>query len=153
MTKTTYEIIPFNAEACDKLRKTLHGFEIDTDSETYVKAMSQYPNTAFCSVGSDGSVLAAAGIMPLWKGVGEAWVLAPPSTNEHFGLYLHRAVTTYLDRIVKEYQLHRVQSAVLCDFITSHRWIKRLGFMKEGPLYCYGPDKRTFYRYAKIYPY
>ena len=152
MTRLTYEIQPFTVEACKKLLETIPSFVIDGDPEKYVQTISQFPNTCYCAVASDGSVLGAGGIMPLWKGVGEGWVLVPPSTNEFYGLGLHKNTLAVLARIVEEYKFHRVQTAVKYDFITGHRWAKRLGFINEGPLYRYGPDQHTYYRYAKLYP-
>lgn len=152
MMQKEYEIVPFTVEACRQLLKDLPTFVIDAEPENYVKAISQFPNTAFCAIRHDGAVLGAGGIMPIWKGVGEGWVLVPPSTNASYGLGLHKTAVSLLSRIVEEYKLHRVQTAVKYDFITGHRWAKRLGFVNEGPLYRYGPDQHTYYRYAKLYP-
>jgi hypothetical protein len=96
----------------------------------------------------DGEVAICAGVVILWPGVGEAWIAAAPLVYQ-YPLFLHRNVTRMLDRIIAEYNLHRVQAIVTHDFVRGQRWIERIGFKREGMLTQYLPDKTDCIRYAR----
>jgi hypothetical protein len=102
---------------------------------------------AYTMIAPEG-IVGCGGIMKLWKGVGDAWVLATPL----FKLYpkeVTSVVKTHLNTIIYNMRFERVQAIVKKDFEVGHRWIKRLGFHEEGPLdkYFGGID---FVRYAII---
>lgn len=97
----------------------------------------------------DGRPIACAGIVFLWKGVGEAWTLTSPLVEQHRKSF-HRAVVTMLDQTQTHRRLHRVQTAVHEGFEVSQFWLERLGFACEGAMVDYGPDRETYLRYARV---
>lgn len=96
----------------------------------------------------DDVIIGCAGVMKLWKGVGDAWMLATPLVQTHPKL-VSKTVKKKLNEIIQDMRFERVQGIVRKDFEAGHRWIKWLGFHEEGPLdrYFGGLD---FIRYALI---
>lgn len=109
-----------------------------------------------CDIGTcvtvmeDGLPIAAAGVVPQWKGVGELWALLSENTRDR-PIKLCKVTAKIIEIIQQEGNYHRLQAIVLKDFTSSIRWMKHLGFQCEGLLRQYGVDKRDFYRFARIY--
>lgn len=113
------------------------------DNPAYAKALN-VPGKSFTAM--DGErVLAIAGVIPIWKGRGEAWALLGGDIRRHF-LAIHHAVARFLDVC----ELTRIEAAVDADFPQGRAWVERLGFTYEGPLAKYTPDGRDCLRYARI---
>lgn len=98
----------------------------------------------------DGIPIGTCGIVPLHKGVGEAWAYLTDEAKKH-RFTLHRSVVRGLEQLRLRGNFHRVQTNVLYDFKAGHIWAERLGFIKEGPLFAFGPNRETFMRYAKVW--
>jgi len=93
-------------------------------------------------------LVASGGVIPLWKGVGEAWVV----TSELVKTYpIMFAKTTWrkLYEIINSNGIERVQTTIHKNHITSQRWAERMGFENEGLMkkFLGGED---YYRYALI---
>jgi hypothetical protein len=131
----------------------------DVGASAILASSQEYlDNLAGCSVAisafKDEVFLGCAGIGLLWPGVAEAWMLLTPeidglTTHERgiVGLRIARGIR----RTVKEYRLHRLQTAVLRGDDRARGFIKWLGFEYEGDMVCYGPDGSTYMRYSKLW--
>ena len=103
-----------------------------------------------CYSAFDGEELVGCGgIGLMWNGVGGAWLILASSVSR-FPLSLHRWCSRFLDKMILEHHLHRVQTEIPYDHPRSERWIERLKFRYEGLMPCYGPDRSWFKRYARI---
>ncbi len=100
------------------------------------------------SMVESGRVLAMAGVMPLWKGVGEAWSLMTPEALQH-GTALHLKAVKVLKSLFNQ-GWWRIQTTVRADFGEGLRWAERLGFKDEGLMEKYGPDSKDYIRYARV---
>jgi len=98
---------------------------------------------------SDRGIVGIAGVYLMWKGVGEAWAITT-KLIEKYPKAAHRATKDVLETLQRNKRLHRVQCAVLEDHPTSHEWVKRLGFKREGKMVAYGPSRENFIRYARV---
>ncbi len=107
------------------------------------------PGPAMSLADEAGAILGAAGIVPLWNGVGNAWVYASDALRARpFGL--HRCIARGLALAIEHFGFHRVQLSVHREFARSQRWVERLGFRFEGEMRGYGPNGDTYWRYAKV---
>lgn len=107
------------------------------------------PGPALSFMDPSGAVLGAAGIVPLWRGVGTAWVYASDALRAH-PVAFHRAVSRGLALAERALRLHRVEISVHPQFHQSLRWVERLGFRFEGEMPGYGPNGDGYLRYAKV---
>jgi hypothetical protein len=93
-------------------------------------------------------ILLCAGVMIIWKGLGEAWVVTSPLIHK-YPILSTKGVVYFLNKIIKDNNLERVQAVVQKDHEMANRWIKVLGFKPEGHMPNYRAGK-TFIRYAKV---
>lgn len=141
-------IVPYKPEHFFQIVR--RAYEIQTlkelpDPEFVAKSfMNGWGYTAFIK----DKILLSAGVMKVWEGVGEAWLVASPLIHK-YPLLSTKGIYFYLDRIIKENGLKRVQAVVQKDFHMANRWIQLLGFEYEGEMPNYRAGK-TFIRYAKI---
>jgi len=94
------------------------------------------------------SVLAMAGIVPLWHGVGEAWSLMTPEAIIHIK-ELHDKAKKVLESFFNQ-GWQRIQTTVRADFGQGKNWLEHLGFEDEGTMEKYGPDGKDYVRWARI---
>jgi hypothetical protein len=93
-------------------------------------------------------IIASGGILPLWKGVGEGWIVSSPLVEKYpiaFAKTLWRKMLSLYD----ELGLERLQTLVDAEHIVSQKWLERMGFENEGLMRKY-LNGRDFYRYALI---
>ena len=94
--------------------------------------------------------LCSGGIIPLWDGVAEGWVMASKGVHD-YKIKAASAVKRRLDYLCKNNEVWRLQTAVKEEFTTGVRFAEWLGLKNEGLMTMYGPDKTNYYRMAKIY--
>jgi len=93
--------------------------------------------------------VAAAGVVPMWAGVGQGWLLVAADASVP-AVGLVRAFRYGLADIVAQGGFWRVQADVRTDFPLGQRLLRMLGFAHEGPLRAYGPDGADFVRLAYV---
>jgi len=93
-------------------------------------------------------LIAAAGVVPMWPGVGLGWVLVDKSAPHK--LALARAMRKGVRDIVAEGPFHRVQADVKKSYVQGQKFLKMLGFAPEGPLWAYTSDGEDFVRYSFV---
>ena len=94
--------------------------------------------------------LCSGGIVPLWNGVAEGWVI---SSKRIFKTRIKasRLIKKRTDLLCAANKIWRLQTAVKSNFKTGLRFAEFLGFKNEGLMKAYGPDKTDYYRMARIY--
>jgi len=97
----------------------------------------------------NGHLVGCGGIIPIWDGVAECWLVGGWRLGTH-RLSAVRALTATLARQVKEQQLRRLQAVVRADWDEAVRFVEFLRFEREGLLRGYGPDGSDHYVYARI---
>lgn len=91
-------------------------------------------------------VLAIAGVLPRWQGVGMAWAWLGLGWRRHARV-ITDAVRASLD--VSPYD--RIEAGVRCDYARGHAWMQRLGFELETPLARrWGPDGADYSIYRRL---
>ena len=97
---------------------------------------------------ADGEIVACGGILPLWKGVGEAWVISSELVPK-YPLFFHRTISWMLDHLIEKMKLVRVQTTVHSKHERSIKWVERMGFVNEGLMrkYIAGED---YIRFARV---
>jgi len=105
------------------------------------------PGLAFTGI-AGGTVVGAAGLVPVWPGRAIAWAVLsamPPA--------LFLATTRAVDRFLADQRIGRIEAYVKSDFAAGHRWARLLGFAREGgPLRRFDPDGHDYDIYARLGP-
>ena len=93
-------------------------------------------------------IVAAAGVVPLWNGVGQGWAVVDTSVPQKFAVA--RAMRRGMRDIVRNGPFHRVHADVLADYSKGQKFLKMLGFTHEGPLEAFGPTGADYQRFAFV---
>ena len=131
--------------------------DIREHDQVFFKRIENYPDVlkAYAVMGPayiavhHGQPLAVFGCIPLWSGVGEAWLITDKNLST-IARPFHRVTKKMFDIFMSELQLVRLQVTVHSLNFQAIKWIKTLYFREEGRLQKYGPDGEDFFMYARI---
>lgn len=115
-----------------------------------LKAYEHLTNSDTCKSGVvNGHLIFSAGIVELWPGVGEAWLLASAQIEKH-KVAVARSVKTHFAQIADAYDLHRVQAHMKSDWPELSRWAAFLGMQHEGTIRQMTPLKENYELYSWV---
>jgi hypothetical protein len=89
------------------------------------------------------------GVMPLWDGVGEVWLLLTEEGKKS-SVSLLKDSKWFIEYLLEKEGYHRLQCSIVCEFVSAHRFISACGFVPEGIMADYGPNKEHFTRYVRF---
>jgi|DEB0MinimDraft_3_1074331.scaffolds.fasta_scaffold00946_11 hypothetical protein len=116
----------------------------------YKQRLQQYSQYPHCySALYRGKVACCWGVVPVWGGVAEAWLLTSDIVSIA-PVSLTRGAMRYFDTIVDQMRLFRLQIVVDSRNTLAIRWAEVLHFVREGTLKSFGPDGADYYMYARI---
>ena len=141
------QLIPFKAAHADLFEARWPGsIEGAADPDALLAGETLGPAwTLLC----DGRVIGCGGVMLLWAGVGEGWML-PGTRAQHHRFAMHRAVARMLNEVQTMKRLNRVQTVVHVHYPRSVRWLERLGFENEGLMKKFGLNGDDYWRLARV---
>lgn len=93
--------------------------------------------------------IVCGGVIKYWQGCYEGWVIASSKIN-NYPFEVARTIKKYTDILIKEKEIHRLQTAVLHNFEDGHRFAKFLGMKPEGLMEKYDYMQQDYVRYARI---
>jgi len=120
---------------------------------------ASYKNNRICNYSTKGNAytmfmndkpIFAIGIVILWDGVAEGWVIASQNIFEMKFLSA-KTMKELTDDMCKKNKIKRLQTSVKADFKLGIRFATWLGFKIEGLKKKYGPDGSDYYQLGKIY--
>lgn len=135
-----YKIVPYATEHLFQILG--HPDYIYEQARTYYELGPAY--TGFV----EDRVLVCTGIMRLWPGVGEAWMV-PSSEISQYPLLVMKNLRRIMESLIEALNLERVQANVRVDFPAGRRWVEHLGFKAEGEMRRFH-NGETYVRYARI---
>ena len=143
-------IIPFRAEHLGLLQARkfeAHEMELLGDPANRVREYLR-GGAAYTGI-VKGQVMGCAGIFPLWRGVAEVWMITTDLVSRYPKAF-HQAIANGLEIAGHSMGLWRIQTAVHQNHLVSQKWLRRLGFNREGNMPGYGPDGATYIRMARL---
>ena len=126
-----------------KLMEIDAGFE---DNHIYNYSTEGNAYTMFVN----GKPVFSIGIVILWSGVAEGWVLASQNIFE-LKFLAAKTMKELTDDMCKKNKIKRLQTSVKADFKLGIRFATWLGLEIEGLKKSYGPDGSDYYQLGKIY--
>ena len=115
-------------------------------SEFIDDQMQEY--THYAETIEDGEIMAVMGIIRMWNGVGQGFVVT--SKNYSGGIRYTRAVIAFVNRGMKELNLHRLQTYIDVRWMESARFAELVGLYSECLLRKMSPDGADLFLYARI---
>lgn len=145
------DVVPFSVEHLDlvDIRKIEldNIFSLPGAKERYAM-FAQVSAQAFTFI-VDDVILFCAGIIMLWPGVADIWMIPSEHTKKHEFLF-YRTVRGYLSVLPETFKLHRLQTTSYDD--TFHeKWMTKLRFKKEGVMHKYLHNKNNMVVYARTF--
>ena len=101
------------------------------------------------SVWDENCIIASGGIIQMWPGVGEAWMMMGDDF-EDYAQVIYRTCLRTIRTAEKVFGMKRIQAAVLASEPQFVAWAISLGWQKEGLMRKWGPDGSDFYMMARI---
>jgi len=102
------------------------------------------------SVEIDGTIACSAGLVPLWAGVCEAWMIAGDDIDQH-RIKVARKMRVMLVDVMRQQGFYRAQANLHCGFERAIRLAEWLGFENEGLMRRFGIEGADYYRYARVF--
>ncbi len=123
----------------------LQGATVDTE-----QALSAYLDAYSWALEFDGCALACIGIVPKWPGVACCWGLFSGAALGHPAA-LSRFARGGIEAAEIQLSLRRLETTAPHAHTTAHRWLRHLGFEKEGVARAYGLDGSDHILYARVH--
>ena len=146
-----FEIVPYQVQHGDDmiefgLNDKLMDWDANFTENRIDFALAGLSFTLLCN----SECVCSGGIVPLWSGVAEGWVISSKRIYEN-RIKASRLIKKRTDLLCAANKIWRLQTAVKSNFKTGLRFAEFLGFKNEGLMKAYGPDKTDYYRMARIY--
>jgi hypothetical protein len=104
----------------------------------------------FISALAPEGLVCIAGVTIRWRGVAEATAFTTDLTAK-YPIAVVKACRAGLKSLAQEFGLWRLDAHVVADWKAGNRFVKALGFEKEGLLKKFGPEKQDCYLYARLF--
>lgn len=141
------EIVPFAATHAHEIME--QGLLVDEGHNWGEQAVIM-EEAGFCvTLLSDNKAVLATGIIPLWKGCGEAWLLGSKIMPK-YPITIARAIYECFYEWVDAKDLWRVHANVRADQKTAIRFAKFMGMKEEGIMEKFGPEQADYFRFAWV---
>jgi hypothetical protein len=146
-----YLIVPYRQEHGDQIVKEGLNYELLKIDASYEELRLDHsrPGMSFTLLG-DGHPIVCGGIIPLWSGVCEGWIIGGKRIFQ-IKFKATRLIKKRTDLLCLNNNIRRLQTSVKAGFKEGYRFAKFLGLQDEGLMKKYGPDGSDYYRMAKIY--
>lgn len=110
----------------------------------------QNPARMRALLGKYGEVIAVIGYSQLWPGVIEIWAVTSPDI-EKYPISFTRGLQRFLQELVKNNKLKRIQVTVRQSFSQSIKLFAHLGFEVEATMKSYGPTGENYILMARVF--
>tara|TARA_Y100000592_G_C5464050_1_gene315653 strand:- start:1264 stop:1773 length:510 start_codon:yes stop_codon:yes gene_type:complete len=98
----------------------------------------------------EGKPSLSFGIVPVWQGVADAWMIRDNVVSQ-YAVSVCRGARLFFDLVPVTLQLHRLQFTVAKANITAIKFAEFLKFRREGLLREYTPNHEDYIAMARIY--
>lgn len=98
------------------------------------------------TITDNGNIIASGGVVPMWKGVGEGWIVSSEFVHE-YKIFFVKTVLRELMKLSEKYE--RIQTMIDIENVVSMKWAEWMGFECEGLRRKY-IGGRDFWGYALV---
>ena len=123
--------------------------EIDAGFEENRICNYSQPGNAY-TMWIDNKPVFSFGMVILWKGVAEGWVMASQNIFD-VKFLAAKTITSMMINHCKKNKIKRLQTSVKAEFKEGVRFATWLGMEIEGLKKNYGPDGSDYYQLARIF--
>jgi len=146
------KIVPFNSVHIQMM--DIPQYEqryFDALGENYLELLSGYAELGHAYTATRaGRPYMSFGVMMLWKGCGEWWMV-PDANIGNVGMIFCRAARHLVDVLAEELLLFRLQCTVCSGNVPADKWIRFMQFEPEGVLRSFGPEQADYQMYSRLF--
>lgn len=136
---------PFKIEDFDRMKMKADCWAMSVDRRLIEAYLSAGPSWALFD--EDDEVIVCGGfIFGGWPGIADVWIIPGRDIGKH-PMRVVKEVKNILNNMIKTFELYRVQATIMESEV---KWIELFGFMREGLLRKFGPNKEDKYIYARV---
>ena len=139
-------IVPFSIH--DVLKIGFLTGENLVDTARYGKIMQN--GDGFVYRDADDIPRLAGGVMRIWNGVGELWMMVDEDMRRNMPVSMARYAKRCVDVLLMRHQFHRVQCHIDVTLERNCRFAEFIGLKREGLMKKYLPNGVDAWRYAMI---
>lgn len=149
---TEFKMVPFEIEhgrhLLDADRRD--GIDVLCEGISEEAVMEAWKKGVCYTLLLDGEPVVSSGIIHIGFNRGEAWTLVSSLFYKHRKTCFKR-IKEMVGIIAQSMELVRVQSTIRADKPWADRWMKHLGFEREGLMKRFGPNGEDFVLYSRIF--
>jgi len=97
----------------------------------------------------DGQIVFAAGVVQMWPGVLDGWIIPTIYVPNH-PIWFVKKIKGYFEAMAETFKCHRFQT-VSPDDEQHEKWMLLLGFEKEGCLKAYSHNKKDYCMWSRSF--
>tara|TARA_R100000773_G_C4194771_1_gene99362 strand:- start:216 stop:713 length:498 start_codon:yes stop_codon:yes gene_type:complete len=98
-----------------------------------------------------GRPIVCFGVVPLWPGVAELWLIPDTKLIQKWKLKFHKGARKFMELAADELNLHRLHVTVSAQNVRSVKWIEHIYFKREGLLKKYSFNKKDMIMYSRLF--
>lgn len=110
-----------------------------------ISEISHAPGAQY-AVLRDGLPVCVFGVVPLFPGVGQGWLIGTDEIGKS-GVEVAHACQTVVNTLLDGH-MHRIQADSAEFHTQAHTWLELIGFSRESRMVGFGKDGTDFFRYA-----
>ena len=142
------EIIEFTNEHSAQIVNSMNDSILSIDDKYFdlLKGL-EVKDMSFTAV-KDNKIICSGGVIPLWEGVFEGWVMGTELIWQH-QFSSAKIIKIGMQKLIEHNKIVRLQTAVKKDFILGHRFAEWLGMKQEGVMKKY-QNNEDYIRFARV---
>lgn len=125
-------------------------YSLGLSPESSLSLIEEQIALAITARDEEGVIIACAGIVVPWAGVGELWSI-PSSLVRHHKIGFARVALRLIEEVQRAKNLHRLHSFVLVQDAKASKFMRWLDFKCEGILECFGANSESYWMFAKVW--
>lgn len=141
--------VPHDLNAFERIAEQIGELHLDESSFPTERSRAELAENWRTFLIEEPRPLCVVGLMPMWPGV--ATIVGVFSTEcAGNGRELSLALLDVGSTMLPDRGIRRLECSVRKDWASARKWLKRFGFIQEGPLRAYGMHGEDYIRMARF---
>jgi len=126
-----FTVLPFETDHLLAIHPDPHGSAALIGEANLQRYAERFSGGPAVTLFKDDEPVACGGIVLMWPGVGEAWIVFGEKAYR-YPKEIFRVCLRFMASAIKHFKLVRIQASTVAEFEEANRWAEHLGFIMEG---------------------
>jgi len=151
LDEINYKLVPFHHTHLNFMKFRESENRLFKSFEDYPERIKRGPVEGLSFSGlAHGEIVCCFGIIPIWEGVYEAWLIPCLDLIKN-KFKFHKASLRFFNYVAQKLKIHRLQINVNRLNNLAYKWAKSCYFLEEGLLKKFGPDQTDYYMMSRLF--